>query len=43
MDLLKHVVALTEEVDVKSIKDFVKQLNDVLKGEEVTAFGKAKK
>lgn len=43
MDLLKQVVALTEEVDAKSVKDFVKQLNDVLKGEEVTAFGKTGK
>ena len=43
MELLKQVVALTEEVNVKSVKDFVKQLNAVLKGEEVTAFGKTSK
>ena len=43
MDLLKQVVALTEEVDAKSIKDFMKQVNLILKGEEVTAFGKKSK
>ena len=31
---------LTEEVHSKSIKDFMKQVNLVLKDEEVTAFGK---